>query len=145
MHYFGLFFKIFNKPCVTFSRVWTKTSNCWEILRKVCNFWWKFNRKIEFLSIFGKVVAKNRSFGNNIIFLQQFFPGSGGAGLNPQPPCLRHWLRVDCNPLINDEAESSSNYWTNDWIFPSAAFAPSVVSRNQCFFWIDRAFSKDRY
>ena len=29
--------------------------------------------KIEFLSIFRKVVAKNRGIGNNIIFLQQFF------------------------------------------------------------------------
>ena len=28
---------------------------------------------MEFLSIFGNVVAKNRAFGNNIIFLQQFF------------------------------------------------------------------------
>ena len=29
--------------------------------------------------IFGKVVAKNRAFGNNIIFLQQFFSISGGV------------------------------------------------------------------
>ena len=35
--------------------------------------------KIEFLMIFGKVVAKNRAFGNNIIFQQQFFPFRGGA------------------------------------------------------------------
>ena len=28
---------------------------------------------MEFLTIFGKVVAKNRAFGNNFIFLQQFF------------------------------------------------------------------------
>ena len=24
-------FKKFNKPCVTFLRVWTKNANCWEI------------------------------------------------------------------------------------------------------------------
>ena len=29
---------------------------------------------MELFKIFGKVVAKNRAFGNNIIFLQQFFP-----------------------------------------------------------------------
>ena len=28
---------------------------------------------MEFLATFGKVVAKNRAFGNNTIFLQQFF------------------------------------------------------------------------
>ena len=52
------------------------------------NFWWKFNRKIEILSILEKIVAKNRSFGNNIIFYNQFFSGSGEVGLNPpNPPC----------------------------------------------------------
>ena len=34
---------------------------------------------MEFLTMFGKDVAKNRSFGNNIIFLQQFFPFRGGG------------------------------------------------------------------
>ena len=34
---------------------------------------------MEFLSIFGKVAAKNRAFGNNIIFLQQFISISGGG------------------------------------------------------------------
>ena len=51
IHYFSIFFEKFNKPCVNFSRVWTKNTNCWEIFEKI---WWKFNRKIEFLSIFGK-------------------------------------------------------------------------------------------
>ena len=30
--------------------------------------------------IFGKVVAKNRAFGNNFIFLKQFFNFGGGGG-----------------------------------------------------------------
>ena len=47
--------------------------NCWKILRKCERFGLKFNRKIEFLIIFGKFVTKNRAFGNNIIFLQQSF------------------------------------------------------------------------
>ena len=34
---------------------------------------------MEFLSIFGRVVAKNRAFVNNIIFLQQFFNFGGGG------------------------------------------------------------------
>ena len=68
------FSKGFNKPCVNFSRLWTKNTNRWETLRKLWNFWWKFNRKFEFLAIFGMFVTENRAFGNNIIFLQQFFP-----------------------------------------------------------------------
>ena len=47
-----------NKPCVTFSRVWTKNTNCWEILRKLWTFWSKFNRKIQFLLIFGYFLLK---------------------------------------------------------------------------------------
>ena len=39
--------------------------------------------KIEFVTIFGKVAAKNRAFGNNIIFLQQFFPWGGERSLFP--------------------------------------------------------------
>ena len=35
---------------------------------------------MEFLATFGKVVAKNRAFGNNNIFLQQFFQFRGGGG-----------------------------------------------------------------
>ena len=102
MHYFSIFSKKFNKPCVNFLRVWTKNAKCRAILRNfrkfskislenfeksiilACfsknltshalllsafgrklqivgkfsetfgNFWWKFNRKFEFLSIFGK-------------------------------------------------------------------------------------------
>ena len=33
LHYFCIFFKKPNKPCVNFFRVWTKNENCWEILR----------------------------------------------------------------------------------------------------------------
>ena len=40
---------------------------------------------MEFLSIFGKVVAKNRAFGNNIIFLQQFFQFRGDVPCVPPP------------------------------------------------------------
>ena len=42
--------------------------------------------KIEFLTIFGKVVAKNRAFENNIIFLQHFFQFRGGGNVLYVPP-----------------------------------------------------------
>ena len=49
-----------------------KTQNCWEILRNPANFWWNFYRKIEFL--FLKICSwKNRAFGNNHIFYNNFF------------------------------------------------------------------------
>ena len=51
----------------------------------------KFNRKIEVLVIFGKFVAKNRAFGNNIIFLQQSFSISGEDS-SACSPWLRHWV-----------------------------------------------------
>ena len=79
MHYFSIFFKKFNKPCVNFSRVWAKNTNFgnFEKFSKIFdkNSIGKFS---EFLTIFGKVVAKNRAFGNTIIFLLQFFPFRGG-------------------------------------------------------------------
>ena len=40
--------------------------------------------KMEFLPIL-EVIAKNRAFGNNIIFLQQFFQVWGG-GVSYVPP-----------------------------------------------------------
>ena len=41
--------------------------------------------KLNFYQFLGKVVAKNRAFGNNIIFLQQSFPVRGGVE-PPNPP-----------------------------------------------------------
>ena len=52
------FSKKFNKPCVNFSRVRTKNTNCWEILRNFEKLWYKFNREIEFFTIFGKWLLK---------------------------------------------------------------------------------------
>ena len=34
MHYFSIFFKKVNKPCVKTLRLWTKNANCWEIFEK---------------------------------------------------------------------------------------------------------------
>ena len=87
IHYFCIFFKKNNKPCVNFFRVWTKNANCWEILKifdenyiEKLNFYFIF----IFNFIFGKFVTKNRAFGNNTSFLQQFFRFRGD--FPPSPP-----------------------------------------------------------
>ena len=47
----------------------------------------KLNRKNDFPTISGIVVAKNRALENNIRFLQLFFPLSGwGGGRSRVPP-----------------------------------------------------------
>ena len=83
------FFKKFNKPCVKFLRVWTKDTTYWKFWENFESFWWEFYRKIVFLFYFyfGKFVTKNRAFGNNTIYLQQFFRFRGdfpiSSGLRP--------------------------------------------------------------
>ena len=57
-----------------------------KLLGNFENFWWKFYRKFDFLIFyfnFGKFVTKNRTFGNNTIFLQQFFRFRGDFPLPP--------------------------------------------------------------
>ena len=62
-------FPNFFKPCVNFSRVWTKNRNCWEAFEKILTI---FDENAIGYSL-GQVVAKIRASGNNIIFLQPFF------------------------------------------------------------------------
>ena len=85
IHYFSIFFKKINKHMRSFFAVWTKYTLLGNFEKFLKIFDKKFDRKIVFLTICGKVVAKNRAFGNNIIFLQQFFPFRGG-GFPPFPP-----------------------------------------------------------
>ena len=82
MHYFSIFFKLINKPCVKFLRVWTKNT----LLRNVEKILKIFDEiSIEKLNFyFLKFVTKNRAFGNNTIFLQ-FFRFRGGGGISPSP------------------------------------------------------------
>ena len=95
MHYFSIFFEKVNKPWVNFRAFGGKT-HCWEIFDE------NSIEKLNFYLFLGKVVAKNRAFGNSIIFLQQSFP-VGGGGFNPPP------LRT---PLVPTKKPM---YW--DWIF----------------------------
>ena len=70
--------------------VWTKSTILGKIWENFENLWWNFYRKIEFLFfIFSclKFVTKNRAFGNNTIFLQQFFR-VGGISPFPLPTLL---------------------------------------------------------
>ena len=91
MHYFSLFFKIISKPCVKLLRVWTKNTIGWEYFEKILKIFDDNSiEKLNFYLFLGKVVAKNRGFGNNIIFLQQFFRIRGGGGWTPVSPCVRH-------------------------------------------------------
>ena len=50
------------------------------------------------LFIFRKFFSKNRAFGNNTIFLQQFFRFRG-VGISPLSPWLRPWV-LDCKLWI---------------------------------------------
>ena len=58
-----------------------KNTNGWEMFEKILkNRGENSIEKLNFYLFLGKVVAKNTSFGNNIIFLPQFFPVRGGGG-----------------------------------------------------------------
>ena len=86
-HYFSLFFIKISKLCVKFLRVWTKNTTGWESYEKILEIVDENSiEKLNFYLFMGKLVAKNRAFGNNIIFLQQFFPGSWGGGVESPPP-----------------------------------------------------------
>ena len=83
MHYFSLFFKNISKLSVIFLRVWTKKTIGWENFEKVLKVFDENSiEKLNFYQFLGRAVAKNRSFRNTIIFLQQFFPVRGG-GVEP--------------------------------------------------------------
>ena len=89
MHYFRIFFKYVNKLCVHFLSVWTKNSNCWEILGKFWNFLIKMLRKIEFFIFFIFIFFKNLLLKIELseitpFFYNNFF-GFGGGGISPLP------------------------------------------------------------
>ena len=57
----------------------------------------KVQSKIEFLTIFGNAAAKNRAFGNIVIFLQQSFPFRRTF---PIPSCGDYALTLQCKLKI---------------------------------------------
>ena len=68
------FSKSLTNTCVHFSPFGQKR-HCWEILNILDE---NSIDKLNFIIIFRKIVTKNRAFGNNTIFLQQFFRLGGG-------------------------------------------------------------------
>ena len=86
MHYFSIYFlKNLTNNAWIFRAFWQKTQIVGKFWESSACIWLKFNWKILFWTSFGKVVAKNWAFGNNIIFLEQFFPLRGG-GVPCVPP-----------------------------------------------------------
>ena len=92
----ALFKHFFKKDLINHALIFCafgrKTKGVGKFWENFEHFWWKFYRKIEFFLIldfrflfFRKFVTKNRAFGNNTIFLQQFFRFRGGGDF-PLPP-----------------------------------------------------------
>ena len=108
MHYFSLFFKKISKLCVKFLSVWTKNTIGLEIFEKILKIFDENSiEKFNFYLFLGKVVAKTTAFGNNIVFLQQFFRfGRGFEPPNP-PPCARHWFVI---VKLNTEKKNTWKY-----------------------------------
>ena len=68
------------KPSVKLSRVWTKNRIGWGNFEKIEKIFDENSiEKLNFYIFFGKFVAKNRAFGNNIIFSTRFFRFGGGV------------------------------------------------------------------
>ena len=67
---------------------------------------------MEFLTIFGKVVAKNKVFENNTIFYNNFSPISGGAERSPPPLSGACYVNIiDTNlSLLSDAGEVSRKF-----------------------------------
>ena len=84
MLYCSIFFKRFNKPMRSFFAIWTKKHKLLGNFEKKI-FDENSIEKLNFIMIFGIFVTKNRAFGNNTIFLQQFFRLRGGGFPLPPP------------------------------------------------------------
>ena len=139
MLYFRLFCKEISRPCVKFSRVWTKNTTVWGKFQKILKFFDENSmEKLNFYLFLGKFVAKNRNFGNNIIFLQQFFSGSGW-GSNP-PPLTP--LRTPLGAArVGREIGTPEmrKCCTKRMLFPKALFLPASFKKqkkNQIFYCI---------
>ena len=99
MLYFCLFCKKNQNHAVNFCAFGQKTQmfgKFWEIFE---NFWWKFNGKIEFFSIFWEnLLLKIETSEITSFFYNNFFPVRGG-GFNPPPSntpsCVLHWSKLN--------------------------------------------------
>ena len=87
MLYFSIFFKRCNKPMRSFFAVWTKNTNCWDILRK----FWKFLMKIQLknwilLWFLENLLLKIEPSEITQFYYNNFFGFGGGDSSPPLPP-----------------------------------------------------------
>ena len=88
-------FQKISKQSVKFLRVLRKNTIGLDIFEKILKVFDKRSiEKVNFYLFLGKVVAKIRACGNNIIFLQECFSGKGT--LNPPNP---HAYTTACHHL----------------------------------------------
>ena len=87
---FARFTQNFIHPASIFSRVWRKTKIVGKFLRKFENFWWKFNRKIDFKLFLEKMLLKIEPSEITSFFYDIFSISEGGR--SRRSPWLRHWL-----------------------------------------------------
>ena len=84
MLYFRLFCKKISKPCVTFSRVWTKNTIVWGNFEKILKiFDGNSIEKLNFYLFLGKLLLKIETSEITSFFYSNFFRLGGGA--NPPP------------------------------------------------------------
>ena len=95
---FKIFPKILKTPRAFLEGLDEKSKLLGSLWEKFENFSWKFNSKIEFVNIIGKVVGKNRAIGNNIVYLQEFFQFRGRANV-PYVPTPWRRLCIVATPL----------------------------------------------
>ena len=92
MHYCSPFSFKFSKPSVNASRLWTKNTNCWEILRKLRNFLIKIHQeKLNFYLFLEKLLLKIEPSEITSFFYNIFF-NFGVGTFTIFPHCRRHWL-----------------------------------------------------
>ena len=100
MHYYSRVFPQFNKALGQFLRVWTKNTNCLELLRKFWNFLMKILKKnwfSLFFYFFENLLLKIElseitPFFNNIFFLFGFGGISPFLLATPLVPIIIHFI-----------------------------------------------------
>ena len=122
IHYLTCFSKDLTNHALIFRAFGRKTQIVGKLWENFESFWSKFIRKTELLAIFGKAVAKNRAFGNNIIFIQQFFYFGEGCFLCS--PCRRlcnwhHEIIVASRMLTIPFASKGSPIKLNAYVYVS--------------------------
>ena len=94
MHYFCLFYTKFYKPCVNFSRFWTKTTNCWKSFEKTLKILDENSiEKLTFKLFLGMLMLKIVPSEIISFFDNHFFLISGVERSRCSSPWLRHCFR----------------------------------------------------